>query len=237
MNRKPLILALAFVLVPFTASAITIDSFETSQGPVNVAAPGSTSDVVSGAGIIGGERDLFIENIDTNPPAGNGGLTTVTANGAFTISDADTVASNVLLTYDGPGSTGLGPADLLVDGSTLFSIGINSLDLVLDLTVEVFSTTGASSLTQQISGFIPSSAPIVPFEFFFNDFVPVSGSGADFGAVERLTFGFSDALESYDLNIEFIETRVTGVPVPPSLLLMLSALLGIGGLAYARRKA
>lgn len=228
------IAAVAFSAIPFAAQAVIVDSFETAQGPLSVAAPGSDSDAVSGAGILGTEREIMIQNIDTNPPVGNGGLTTVTADDSLAISDADTVASVVNLLYDGVGNSGLGGFDFTADGSTLFSIGINSLDLTLELTIEAASASGSSALTKQISGFIPSGDPVVRFDFPFTEFAAVSGTGADFTSIDSINFKFDDVFEAYDLNVEFIESRVTGVPLPAGMLLMLSGLIGLGFAASRR---
>ena len=108
---------------PTMAQSITIDDFSTNQAALTLTYPPagtSASSSVSGAGILGGERDMQI-NLTGGVIAGNTETSGVSS-GFYSYSQDATIAGNGVLQWDGTdgsaalNATGLGGVDLTAGG-------------------------------------------------------------------------------------------------------------------------
>lgn len=127
MKTTSLVYAVAALISAFNepvAGALTVDSFDTPQGPLTGA---GTFNAVSGAGILGGERDVFLSSF----PASSGFSI---AGGALTMTQSSGFTS-LFVTYDG------------IDNSSELSMGLGNIDFAAIGTafrVDLLSTSGAT---------------------------------------------------------------------------------------------
>ncbi len=213
------LVSLCFVLfssnpIQAQATPLTIDSFETDQGPLNLEVPagvgGTDSSTVSGAGILGGERDILIKLINgtTNFNDLNVGVST----GTFFYGQDPTLEGSTRIEWDGPDGDpttldpiGLGGEDLTVGGTQdAFLFRINSDDLPTNPIIEVFTDAGNSStFTLSLPGsiFLPGEDYVIPFDAF----TPNLGTGANFESVGAITL-FITSSADLDLVIDSFST-------------------------------
>src|SRR3954470_15359014 len=108
---KSLILVLTVTHAAILQGALTVDSFDTSQGPLTGA---GTFNAVSGSGILGNERDVLLSSFPaTSSFSVAAGILNLTQTSGFT---------DIFVTYDGADnssalSMGLGGLNLLSSGS------------------------------------------------------------------------------------------------------------------------
>jgi uncharacterized repeat protein (TIGR01451 family) len=203
----------ALLAAPFPAAAqILIDSFSTNQSALTLTYPpaGTTaSSSVSGAGILGGERDLSI-NLTGGVIAGNTMSATVSS-GFYSYSQDATIAGTGTIQWDGAdGSatlnpTGLGGVDLTMGGTQdAILIGTFFDDLPVNLVIEVFTDAGnASTATVALPGLIFSSTN---FAFPYSSFTTTLGAGADFTNVGAIVLSAGSAMTAPDLVLDFVQT-------------------------------
>ncbi|HYU36070.1 MAG TPA: IPTL-CTERM sorting domain-containing protein [Thermoanaerobaculia bacterium] len=209
------LVALLAVPVAGAAQSITIDSFTTNQASLSLTFPPagtSASSSVSGAGILGGERDLEI-NLTAGVIAGNG-MSAVVGSGFFSYSQDATISGTGRIQWDGTdGSatlnpTGLGGLDLTAGGSQdAFVLDFTFDDLPVDVVIEVFSDAGnASSLTLTTPGLIFSTTNfVVPYSAFTTSL----GAGADFSNVGAIVLTLGSSITAPDVVIDDIQTTST----------------------------
>ncbi len=206
---------LCILAPPAGAQSITIDSFATNQSALILTYPPagtSASSSASGAGILGGERDLQI-NLTAGVIAGNS-LTGVVSSGFYSYSQDATIAGNSLLQWDGTdgsaalNATGLGGIDLTVGGiQDAFLFDVEFDDLPVDVTIVVYTDAGnASSLTFTMPGLLFSSTPFV---LPYNTFTTSLGAGADFTNVGAITLAVGSPVTAPDVVIDFLQTTST----------------------------
>ncbi len=201
-------------LVSVPASAIVIDNFSTTQGPLDRTAPGHTgipiSSVAVGGGILGGERDIEVNLISTTP-AGNG-ISVVVA--SFNHSQDGGIRGTSFTSWDGVdgnGSsgavahTGLSSTDLTVGGThSALLIEILSADLMSTIVFEVFTNAANSSkYTLNLTGGAFNDVHVIPYASFVTNL----GAGANFtnvGAITMLVDG--STVPALDVVIARIET-------------------------------
>src|SRR6266545_2874536 len=205
------LVALLAVPVAGAAQSITIDSFTTNQASLSLTFPPagtSASSSVSGAGILGGERDLEI-NLTAGVIAGNG-MSAVVGSGFFSYSQDATISGTGRIQWDGTdGSatlnpTGLGGLDLTAGGSQdAFVLDFTFDDLPVDVVIEVFSDAGnASSLTLTTPGLIFSTTNfVVPYSAFTTSL----GAGADFSNVGAIVLTLGSSITAPDVVIDDIQ--------------------------------
>jgi uncharacterized repeat protein (TIGR01451 family) len=211
------LLALLLVALPAASrgQAITIDDFSTNQAALLLTYPpaGTTaSSSVSGAGILGGERDMEID-LTGGVIAGNT-LSATVSSGFFSYSQDATITGMGKLQWDGTdGSptlnpTGLGGIDLTAGGTQdAFALSLFFDDLPVNMTLEVFTDAGnASSLTLTTPGLLFSSTSFV---LPYRSFTTTLGSGADFSNVGAITLSVGSGVSAPDLVIDFLQTIAT----------------------------
>lgn len=224
-----------------TAQAIVIDDFSTSQAALTVTYPpaGQTAkSSASGAGILGGERDMLI-SLTGGMIAGNQ-LSSTVSSGYYSYSQDATIKGRGELWWDGVNGSailnpsGLGGLDLSVGGIHALLMGVLFDDLPVDVTITVYSDAGnASSSTQTLPGDVYASSE---FTFDYSNFSTLLGSGANFAHVGAITLSTGSNTTAPDLVLEYLTTsEPASVPEPGTL-----SMLGIGiaavGLCARRRK-
>ena len=203
----------ALLAMPLPAAAeIIIDSFSTNQAALSLTFPPSgtsASSSVSGAGIVGGERDLQIA-LTAGVIAGNS-MSAVVSSGFYSYSQDATISGSGTIQWDGTdGSaavdpTGLGGIDLTA-GGTQDAILIRTFfdDLPISFVVEVFTDAGnASSVTVVLPGLIFSATSfVIPY----SSFATTLGAGADFTDVGAITLTGGSSVTAPDVVLDFVQT-------------------------------
>lgn len=179
-----------------------IDSFATNQSALTLTFPPAGTEAasgVSGAGLLGGERDLTVA-LQGGVIAGNT-LSANVSSGLFNYSQDATISGQARLTWDGAdggspmiATTGLGGIDLTAGGSQDaldLSVQLDTLPLLVSVTV--FSdTTHVSSAAVALPGLLAANRDyVIPF----SSFAPLFGAGADLtnvGAI-HMTVGSTNA--------------------------------------------
>lgn len=212
--------AFAGVMTNAASAAVLIDSFDTDQAvlTVNSGVTSASSSVFSAGGdILGGWRDILIEY-----QSGTGDSTAKVENGALSVSNEAGVPPNssmTTVTWDGAGVGGLGGVDLT--GMSAFGILVDVLqsDLGGTLMLTIVDTDADSDT---LSIILPEVTFGTPEQFLF--------AFAGFSPAVNLTAVDSIALKvtgpaALDLSVDIIETAV---PEPTSMILLGTALLGLG---------
>jgi uncharacterized repeat protein (TIGR01451 family) len=195
------------------ALEITIDEFSTDQATLTLTYPadlGLTAEsVVSGAGILGGERDIQVELI--GGAVGGNSVSAGVATDYFSYGQDPTLTASGLLQWDGPDGDattldplGLGGIDLTSGGvQDTFVIGVFYDDTPIDLTLEVFTNAGNSSTYDVVlpGGIWTFEEWVIPFDAF----VVNLGAGADFTNVGAITL-FMTSATAPDLVIDYVRT-------------------------------
>lgn len=227
------------VLAGTTAHAgMLIDSFNTTQslsvGPGGGNPLSATDGVVTALDSVGGTRELTLTRTD------GVSLLSTRVNieaGIFGFGAEPGVGGSVEAWYDGGNDmafnpTGLGGLDFTEGGMNLSVRVAYRYDLPIDFVVRIY--TDGANYSEAIFSFAGTPGFAVPFNealIPFAAFVTVAGTGADFTNVGALTFyAETDSMLGADFQLDYIDlTR--DVPAPSAL-----ALLGMGGLAIARRR-
>jgi hypothetical protein len=238
MNRKILGMA-AFGLIASigTANATLIDNFDNPAVPpgpaqttcvgntFNVLCPGvsTSSSSFTGAGIIGGTRD--VTTTLSSAPTGGFSNTFVSSDGNFTHQQTSGSAANTAITWNAGGAGLGGGAGVALSGDA-FHIVVIEADLGIEWKLEI---TDAASNDNFIK-FSTAAQINSPTDLFksFSLFPDI-----DFSHVLGIRFTANDDNKrDVDTTIGLIETNV---PEPGSLAILGSALLGFG-LARRRRR-
>lgn len=191
---------------------LTIDSFATNQSALTLTFPPAGTDAsssVSGAGILGGERDLQLA-LSAGVIAGNTASAAVSS-GFFSYSQDATISASARLTWDGTdGSptinpTGLGGVDLTAGGSQ-DALDLSTVfdDLPITASVTVFTdTTHVSIATVGLPGLVFSNSHfVVPF----SSFAPLFGEGADLTNVGAIHVTVGSTVTAPDLVLDELTT-------------------------------
>jgi uncharacterized repeat protein (TIGR01451 family) len=209
-TASALVLAL-LALAPGAAQSITVDSFATDQSLMLTFPPAltSASSSVSGAGILGGERDIGI-GLTSGVIAGNT-VSSVVSSGFLSYSQDATIAGTAIIVWDGAdGSdalnwTGLGGIDLTNSGqedALVLSIAFD--DLPLNAVINVITDAGnASFATLPLPGLIFATTN---YTIPFSAFTPWAGAGADFANVGAITFEAGSNVTAPDLVVDSVAT-------------------------------
>jgi hypothetical protein len=208
-----LIIGLTFAAVPFAGAApsavLIIDHFDTAQGPLTASLGVPAASSVSGANVIGAERDLQVSVVSGSP----GNAKVEALNSTLAHSQDSGVIAQTLVQWDGADGaialnpTGLGGVDL-TQGNTQNGLVITVLlnDLPIELEFTVYSGANSSTTTLTLPGGQPTGAGPKNYYIPYAAFTTLAGTGANFasvGAIELLIDGVNDAT---DLTIGVIET-------------------------------
>lgn len=230
MRSLAALLGISLFLVVSTASAdIFIDGFSDFQD-VSVSGmpigPKSTTDFLSGAAILGAERDIFLERTSSN-----GGSVSVDVNSSF--ADAMAFASSPattgrgLITYDGVDGNnaldyeGLGGVDLTGSGQ-YYGLTLHSTS---DLGATIRFTIYTDALHYSTYTLPVLADPTFTFARYFADFSDFTDAGlsggADFSNVGAIVMEL-DGTSHPGTDIGFDYFAAT-VPEPSGALLLLCA--------------
>ncbi len=186
------------------------------------------------AAILGGERDLLLEVMGTPSPSsfigeiGGGSL-------KFSSSSPGTMLA---LQYDGVDTDTAGPPAALVNAQGLGGVDLTAMGSAIslmfgevdggssqttDISIEVRSSTGTSTLAGTIADSAGATKYMAPFASFSDPSV-----FADVTAVEVLIN--AGGAKNVDLTLDAIV-----VPEPSALLLLASGLIALLGYAWRRR--
>lgn len=206
-------LLLTAALAPSPADAqIIIDSFSTNQSSMVLTFPPagtSASSSVSGAGIIGGERDIQV-SLSAGVIAGNS-LSANVSSGFFSYSQDATITGSATLQWDGTdGSANLNPTGLggidLTAGGTQDAILLNTAfdDLPTNFVITVYTDAGnVSAATFTMPGLLFSSTNfVIPYSAF----ITTLGAGANFSNVGAIVMTIGSNVTAPDVVLDTIQT-------------------------------
>jgi hypothetical protein len=213
-----LLAGLAMLAGAEDAGALLIDNFSTAQSVGVFLTPDSAGSQVSGSGILGGERDMWV-TLDSgsfiNMAAGSGALTHMQVLSSL---------GTGLIVWDGVDDdprvdyTGLGSADFTNAGAEdriLIPLLINNLSAPVTLTAYT-DADNYSEVTVTLPGGIPPG-PQTTLTVLFTDFAQAAGAsgGADFSDIGAFSLRI-DGSAALDLNAGF-----GTIPEPSTATLLL----------------
>ncbi|MEM7145733.1 MAG: PEP-CTERM sorting domain-containing protein [Verrucomicrobiota bacterium] len=210
-------------VLPLNAMTIitTIDSLSSGAQTIDLSGTtGSSTDTFTGGGgsIIGGERDLTL-TVTANPQSAGAEVIITAGTSNLLVADLGLqVEAATELLYNGVGAAGLGGVDLTSGGANAFAIGIELLDLDLNIEIAVTDTGGdiATFSTTEPGGIFSSTTR----EFVFSNF---SNLGAtDFTSVDSVRLTFATDNPGADLVLDVLGTSF--VPEPSRSLTILTGL-------------
>lgn len=221
----------AVLSLPSVASALLIDDFSAAQSlQASVSGGTEVTSSVAGAGILGGERDLYLL-LTTGSSA-----TIDVSSGSASYAEVDASDSQLYVSWDGADNSavidqiGLGGIDLTAGGSQ------NALSVQILLNNQPAANLGFLAHTSASEySIIYFSAPsgastqTIPFA----DFVPLAGTGADFANIGALSFFSDPGVAGQSVQLGAIQTAATPEPGSGSLLLL--GLLGLAGWRSEKR--
>jgi len=200
-----------------------IDDFSTDQTVILVGgAPDSTSSQVSGAGILGGQRDMQMTLLS------NMGVVMAASGGELTYLQAFNSGATGLIVWDGPDApetlspTGLGGVDF-TDGGGEDKIAMPLLFNNLSAPMTLTAYTDAVNFSMATVSFPGNVPPLARLSVLFTSFVAdPGGTGADFTNIGAFSL-FIDGSSTQGLTVEIDSV----VPEPSTATLLLFGILGI----------
>ncbi|MGR5320283.1 PEP-CTERM sorting domain-containing protein [Vibrio sp. DNB22_19_1] len=226
------------------ANAVVIDNFDNPDAVgVNFVVDESADGIGSGneseatyddpLGIIGGERDLWVNLID-NSFGSRAGVALSVAAGSLSYETGSGVVAEGKIQYDGDDNDaenididGLGSVDLTANGGDAFLLDVLDTDLGFTFGVQVWSNAGADTAFFEYTA---SGATSGLAALAFSDFV-----GVDFTDVSAIEFTINTQGAEGQADIDFSIGSVVSVPEPASIAFFGAGLLGLGLLR--RRKS
>jgi hypothetical protein len=229
--------AAAWLCASEHAQALLIDDFSTAQTTAVTQPAVTASNQVSGANIVGGERDVEVTRVS------GAGLAMVASSGVMAYGHTVPSQGSGSIIYDGVDGdaaldpTGLGGIDFTDAGiSTGISIELLLNDPAAFLLLAAYSDAlNFSTATVALPGNIPPDPPTT-LQIPFTDFATAGGSGADFASVGAFALWIDGSTLSA-LDVELNSIRTLHVAEPSTGALALTALMGIAWMGRRRRRA
>jgi hypothetical protein len=253
--RGGLLAAAAIINIPSAKGTLIIDSFNDFQQVKVQPTPGvnTATSMVNGPGILGGNREFFLER--------DSSLGSANANNGTLISDASTLnlttgssqRTRATVTYDGTGigdvstnsfqgtpttffldeAIGLALADFESSGYA-FQLNISS-DQSLPLTIKVWNGNGTNFVARTLTIPIGADSVIIPFSTFTGTTAP-ENVFSNVGAltVSLGTPGAAPFTSAKGAGAEISFLAVVPTPEPSTLALAGGALVGL--VAFARKR-
>lgn len=225
------LVGLVLLLDAGRVGAIMIDDFSTDQTVIWMGAPGSAGSQVSGAGILGGERDMVVTLVS------NIGVVMAASTGTLNYAHAFNSEATGLIVWDGPDTGPLGAATLNPTGlgGVDFTNGGGEDEIAMPLLLSNLSApmvltaytdaVNFSTATLLFPGNVPPQARL---SALFTSFVAdPGGTGADFTNIGAFSL-YIDGSSTPGLAAEFAIVN----PEPSTVTLLL---LGILGMVAIRR--
>jgi hypothetical protein len=222
------------LLVAPEARSITIDAWTVDQTTTASSPAGSASTVVTGVGILGGEREISVTR--TSGPV----VTMSSGSGSLAygqIAGALGTGTVIWDGVDGGGTldpTGLGGVDF-TDGAASTAITIPILFSDLPGVLRLTAYTDGANWSQAVIG-LPGNIPPDPqsaLTVLFSSFSVLGGSGADFGNIGAFVLEVDGTGHAgLDLETGTIETVAT-----PELHTVFLIGAGLAGLSLRARRA
>lgn len=210
------------------AAVVSIDDFSLAQTAIQIG-PNDGKSAVSGAGPIGGSREVTISNTDPTDEEFETIFGVSNVSGTARFDSGAGILSTFVVDWDGLAdgsfdSMGLGGISLLgASGSNnRISFGANFVDGISAVSFTIWDVIGNSATSSAIN---VSSAGV--FSVAFAQF-----AGVDLGAVGAIRMTVENMTEAADLRLDFVQADP--IPVPGAVVLFGTALVGFG--AAMRRR-
>lgn len=225
-------------LAALPAQAVVIDTFDTVTSRSNVNGTGASVGVVTtGAGILGGERDLFLE-VHQDPSSFDRDVASFgIGGGRLAFSNDIGVASSLILTWDGVDGAagvnafGLGGIDFTDGGATLGLTFNYIADHAANVTLRLYQD--ASNYSQATFSLVGDGLD-QSLALLFSSLTDVGG-GANLTSVNAVQLIINNGGAVRNLDLQFSQL---GSPAPasePSALALISVML-LGHALLRRRR-